>query len=171
LQENRIKVITLNPNKTGLCRVLKSQKGEEIQYSTRKNMANNLASRIFLKRMLEQTANAQVSRVFGRYDEAANEYASCARAYWKRHMYNDMVPVVKSATTCLLDNGRYDDAFEGVRVISIMLAKAGAVKPAVALCSHVKVVEQRDPDHYKGASETLYKFVTEICSTQYTCVF
>lgn len=111
-------------------------------------------------------SDARVSRIFGRYEEAAIKYAKCAKVYWENKRYYDAGNAVRNASECLIEYDTPEETFEGIRSTSIMLAKVGACQSAMALCNSGFPIFNKFGVEYRERCESLCNYVSRICDSQ-----
>jgi hypothetical protein len=111
------------------------------------------------QRASESTSNAVVAMMFGRPDEAARLHARAAQLYWRMNLISNAIKSVQMAADCLLDAGMADEAFDGMRTVTVMLVKRRDIGTAYDMADHLKVLCLKDPAHFGGAWESMSKYI------------
>lgn len=113
------------------------------------------------QRASENTNNAAIAVMLGQPDMAAGMHAMAARIYWRLNLTSNAVKSVQSAADCLLDAGMPDDAFDGLRIITVLLVKRHDLALAYDAADYFKVMCLRDPVHFAGAWEAMTRYIGE----------
>ena len=105
--------------------------------------------------------------MFGRFEEAAEIHAQIAHICWKANMYDHVVASVTKASDCLMRANMPDDAFEGLRIVSTMMANYGQAEPALRLGAYASYLESRYPDKFKNSASTFQLYVYNMCKDKH----
>ena len=113
---------------------------------------------------LEQ--DAKVAAMFGDTDKTVHLYGKAIRLAWKFGCSGDRVTgLMIKASDALVDNGMPDDAFEGLRSLSMTFIKQQQPEYALRLGLHLPSLYRSNPTLFPNAP-ALGMYIKTVCEKQ-----